>query len=73
MAEGLCAGSERQGAGHSDREDETGRCGRKSDSRLEPEKRGDTPEVGVAGAMTFDFSDSLMDGFMIENDQPKNV
>ena len=32
-----------------------------------------TPPRGVAGAMTFIFSDSLMDGFMIENDQPKNV
>jgi len=29
MAEGLCAGSERKDAGHSDREDGAGRCGRK--------------------------------------------
>ena len=34
MAEGLCAGSERQGAGHSDREDGAGRCGRKPVCRL---------------------------------------
>jgi hypothetical protein len=49
MAGGLCAGSERQGAGHTDREDGTGRCGRRPVCRLEPEKRGDTPEGGGRG------------------------
>ena len=32
-----------------------------------------TPPRGVAGAITFIFSDSLMKGFMIKNDHPKNV
>ncbi len=44
MAAGPHTGSERQGAGHSDREDGPGRCGRKPVCRLEAEKRGDTPE-----------------------------
>jgi hypothetical protein len=43
MAEGSHTGSERQGAGHADREDGPGRCGRKPVCRLEAEKRGDTP------------------------------
>jgi len=51
MAEGPHTGSERPGAGHSDREDGPGRCGRKPVCRLEAEKRDDTPK-GRAGAMT---------------------
>jgi hypothetical protein len=44
MVAGARTGSERQGAGHADREDGTGRCGRKPVCRTEAEKRGDTPK-----------------------------
>ncbi len=44
MAAGPHTGSERQGAGHGDREDGPGRCGHKPVCQLEAEKRGDLPE-----------------------------
>ncbi|SHG00509.1 hypothetical protein SAMN05444339_1452 [Loktanella atrilutea] len=49
MAEGPQPGSERQGAGHAEREDGPGRCGRKPVCRLEPEKRGDAPKGQARG------------------------
>ena len=50
MAEGSHTGSERQGAGHSDREDGTGRCGRKPLAGCSLERGDTTPKGGGAGA-----------------------
>ena len=55
MAEGSRAGSKRPGAGHADREDGMGNCGRWPVCRLEPEKRGDTPEGRGRGLNWLNF------------------
>ncbi|SHF90480.1 hypothetical protein SAMN05444339_12038 [Loktanella atrilutea] len=60
MAEGPHTGSERQGAGHSDREDGAGRCGRKPVCRLEPEKRGDTPKGRGRGLDWLNFEELFL-------------
>ena len=51
MAEGSHTGSERQGAGHADREVGPGRCGRRPVCRLEPSAV--TRQKGGAGAITY--------------------
>ena len=50
MAEGSHTGSERQGAGHSDREDGMGRCGRKPLAGCSLERGDTTPKGDGAGA-----------------------